>query len=86
MRIFAGVPLRGGVKRQGVVEIGDFQCFQSLYLRSLQRQLLEVLDKWSEVLDNGSKLDAVYLDFSKAFDSVPHKRLLIKLQSYGVEG
>ena len=46
--------------------------------RSCVTQLLEVLDKWSEVLDYGSKLDAVYLDFSKAFDSVPHKRLLIK--------
>jgi len=54
--------------------------------RSCVTQLLEALDKWTEVLDNGFKLDAVYLDLSKAFDSVPHKRLLIKLQSYGVEG
>ena len=45
--------------------------------RSCVNQLLAVLDKWTEILDNGSILDAVYLDFSKAFDSVPHKRLLI---------
>ena len=45
-----------------------------------------MLDKWTEILDNRSILDAVYLDFSKAFNSVPHKSLVIKLQSYGVEG
>ena len=47
-------------------------------------QLLEVLDKWTKWLDEGKPVDAVYLDFSKAFDSVPHERLLMKVKSYGI--
>jgi len=54
--------------------------------RSCTTQLLRVIDKWTEILDNGGAVDTIYLDFAKAFDTVPHKRLLLKLESYGVSG
>jgi len=37
-----------------------------------------------EILDSGNSIDVLYLDFKKAFDSVPHKRLLRKLFAYGI--
>ena len=43
-----------------------------------------VLERWTEILDNGGSLDAIYFDFMKAFDTVPHKRLIGKLESYGI--
>ena len=54
--------------------------------RSTTLQLLFVLDEWTEILDQGGTIDAVYLDFMKAFDKVPHKRLLHKLLAYGISG
>jgi hypothetical protein len=47
-------------------------------------QLLITIELWTELLDTGTALDVIYLDFKKAFDSVPHKMLLSKLGAYGI--
>ena len=54
--------------------------------RSCSSQLLEVLEDWCKILEVGDPVDVVYLDFRKAFDAVPHNRLLRKLSSYGIAG
>ena len=41
----------------------------------LVTQLLEFLEYLTEALDQGKDVDIIYLDFCKAFDKVPHKRL-----------
>lgn len=54
--------------------------------RSCSTQLLATMDDWSRWLEDSTPLDVIYLDFRKAFDSVPHMRLLCKLKSYGISG
>ena len=46
--------------------------------------LLESLESCLNCLENRSTMDVFYLDYSKAFDRVPHVRLLSKLKSYGI--
>jgi len=52
--------------------------------RSVVLQLLNVVDHWTDMLDRGQQIDVIYTDFEKAFDKVPHKRLLSKLHAYGI--
>ena len=37
-------------------------------------------------IDKGYLVDVIYLDFSKAFDMVPHRRLISKLTAHGIAG
>ena len=54
--------------------------------RSCVTQLLEVLNDFTQLIENKDSIDVIYLDFSKAFDTVPHKRLINKLHAYGING
>ena len=49
-------------------------------------QLLDTLDLWTEALDAGSGVDAIYMDFRKAFDSILHCRLMTKVHAHGIRG
>ena len=42
---------------------------------------MEEITKW---IDEGSPIDIIYLDFQKAFDKVPHQRLLLQLEAHGI--
>ena len=54
--------------------------------RSTTLQLLRTMHDWTEKLDNGNEVDIVYIDFQKAFDSVPLHRLLGTRAKYGIQG
>ena len=54
--------------------------------RSTVTQLLNYLDKCAEIVANSGVVDSIYFDFSKAFDTVPHQRLSVKMKAYGIEG
>ena len=47
--------------------------------RSTVLQLLNIMDEWTECLENGGPINTIYADFEKAFDKVPHKLLIRKL-------
>ena len=54
--------------------------------RSTLQQLLLFYTKVLDTLGEGKQCDVIFLDFAKAFDTVPHQELLLKLWSLGVSG
>jgi hypothetical protein len=53
--------------------------------KSCASNLVEFMDFVTEAVDKGSSVDIFYLDFSKAFDKVPHRRLAEKMKAKGIE-
>ena len=54
--------------------------------RSCLTNLLEFFGQVYQEYDECKAVDLIYLDFQKAFDKVPHERLLLKVTSLGIRG
>ena len=50
--------------------------------KSTETQILECFNDWIRSLDNDKNVDVIYLDISKAFDTVSHEKLLYKRKKY----
>ena len=55
-------------------------------MRSCESQLIQFVDDLARTMCSGKQVDVAVMDFSKAFDVVPHQRLLSKLNFYGIRG
>ena len=52
--------------------------------KSWQSNLLSMLSILTDAIEHNLEVDLVFLDFAKAFDSVPHRELIHKLEKYGI--
>ena len=53
--------------------------------KSCLTNLIEFFEGVTKKVDEGSAVDVVYMNFSKAFDKIPHDRLLHKVKSQGIQ-
>ena len=52
--------------------------------KSCLTNLLKFFEEVTKYVDEGNPVDVLYLDFSKAFDKVPHKQLVEKVKAHGI--
>ena len=53
--------------------------------RSCPTTQLSFYEQVSDWIDTGTPVYVIFLDFKKAFNRVPHRRLLLKLKAYGID-
>ena len=53
---------------------------------SCQTQLLPVIEEWTMWMEERKPFDCLYVDYRKAFDSVPHMRLMRKIANCEITG
>ena len=63
----------------------DNSIFSERNRRDCTLPLLKVLDDWTKAIDNGLTVDFLYLDLQKAFDSMSHKRHILKPEKLGIK-
>jgi hypothetical protein len=73
---------------QYLVNNGLLNKHQHAFIKnhSTATNLLESINDWLVSIKSPNRTDVVYIDFSKAFDSIVTSKLLYKLESYGVTG
>ena len=74
--------------------ISVLSCFSKLLeklmykrlIKSTEHAVIELVDKVSKTIDKGEYTIGIFLDLSKAFDTINHKILIQKLEHYGIRG
>ena len=64
--------------------LSDYQ-YGFIHGRSTNSQLLKLLDTWTEELDKSNLIETIYMDIKKAFDTLPRRRLLLKIENLGIK-
>ena len=52
---------------------------------SAQHSLLIMIEKWKRALDENMNVGAIFMDLSKAFNTLNHRLVLVKLKAYGLQ-
>ena len=69
-----------------LLELLTAKQYEFISGRSTTTQLLNYLDKCANTIVGGGVVDAIYLDFPKAFVTVPSRRLIGKLETHRIKG